>query len=706
MNHIKEILKNAIHKNATNADNITSVMAKNAIKKGVGASIARPPLKARPHTKTILITLPILILLIVALIAIGITNAAGNTAEPATSQTFTEEGDGYYIWVRAVDHAGNKGPWSEAQRIWIDTKPPIVTATSGTAVIEEGESHTMPEYFSYEANGSATVTVNYTVNGTTISNTSSLAVGKHTIICTVTKANGITVTAEKSIVVENYWDGEVNTPVTVSGMIPVYYDSGVWKKADTTNQNSTTKWYDYAEKRWANVATVSSSNLSKYSNAAVGTTITQSEITAMFVWIPRYSYTINGEKNISINFLKNRTNKEASGSITTAIVHPAFTDGSLNDYAEGGWSEPLNGFWIAKFEASGVENGVAVGNANSSSSAQVQAPTANTYVRILPNVISWRHITIGEAQYRSMQMATNTSAYGWTSGSVDSHLLKNDEWGAVAYLCYSKYGTVPKTNGAASYNSTSQYYYDAYTGAGPASTTSEGRYAYTSDHAYSTSNGVLSSTTGNVYGVYDMAGGAWERVGGYLNNGNSYLGTYGKSSSNSSVVYFAKNTAGNYELKKEFQKYWCKYEVGEEERNNAIVINSSTTLTQSQLWSTSLNTTEHNAARLRITTATYNNLANYRGIGVNEVSSSFSYYGVNSSKAWNWFTNTTQPTTDSTTYGRSWDNDLCLIGHACLPFVVRGGYYHHGTGAGVLYTNATGGYSYYYARFPPGGGCA
>jgi len=60
--------------------------------------------------KTTLIMLPILILLVVALIAIGITNAAGDTAEPETEQTFTEEGDGYYIWVRAVDHAGNKRP--------------------------------------------------------------------------------------------------------------------------------------------------------------------------------------------------------------------------------------------------------------------------------------------------------------------------------------------------------------------------------------------------------------------------------------------------------------------------------------------------------------------------------------------------------------------------------------------------------------------
>ena len=97
MRYIKEILNKIKDKNATTV---------------VGASIARPSSKARPHIKTILITLPILFLLIGALIAVGITmtNAAGNTTEPETEQTFIEDGDGYYIWVRAVDHAGNKRP--------------------------------------------------------------------------------------------------------------------------------------------------------------------------------------------------------------------------------------------------------------------------------------------------------------------------------------------------------------------------------------------------------------------------------------------------------------------------------------------------------------------------------------------------------------------------------------------------------------------
>lgn len=35
--------------------------------------------------------------------------------------------------------------------------------------------------------------------------------------------------------------------------------------------------------------------------------------------------------------------------------------------------------------------------------------------------------------------------------------------------------------------------------------------------------GVKASTTGNVTGIYDMSGGSWERVAGYVNNGHENL---------------------------------------------------------------------------------------------------------------------------------------------------------------------------------------
>ena len=481
-----------------------------------------------------------------------------------------------------------------------------------------------------------------------------------------------------------------NAPELVEGMVPVVYEDGSWKKVE---DNEIGKWYDYAEKKWANIM------LKDGLEIADDGTVTS--MGSMFVWIPRYAYSITsgyqtaGTGTIDVRFLKNLTYVTTEEKTTVMsdeagannwIVHPAFTDGSENDYAEGGWDRELAGFWVAKFEASGVdEDGSAVGVASKSTST-------TSYVRSVPGVQSWRYITVGEAQYKSMQM-DEKAVYGWTSGSVDSHLIKNDEWGAVAYLCYSQYGEVPMTNGAS----------DFYAGAGPYSGTTRdnasenGTYAYTSDHAYNTDNGVLASTTGNVYGIYDMAGGNWERVAGYLDNGNKYLGTYGKSTIDTSTIYFAKNTEKSttsydwYDLKDEYQKYWCRYEVGDEEKSNKIKINDTTTLTQNELWNTNYNTTEYNAARLRITAETYNKMANYKGIGVNEMATSFSYYGVNSSKSWNWFTDATQPNSNTTTYGRSWDRDLVLIGHACVPFVARGGAYGNGANAGVLFTNLTAG---------------
>ena len=492
-----------------------------------------------------------------------------------------------------------------------------------------------------------------------------------------------------NISTEPEWDklGEVNRPELVDGMIPVYYEDGVWKKADSTNVNTSKKWYSYTEndKQWANVVTVESKNLDKYKNAEIGTEIIQSEITVMFVWIPRYSYNIIGEKNIEISFLQGGTNKEGSGNITNKIVHPAFINGSKNDYVQGGWDRELTGIWVAKFEASGIENGNYVGNGSASQNVQTESPTKNTYVRILPSAISWRYTNIGEAQYRCMQMNNNTSAYGWASNSVDSHLIKNDEWGAVAYLCYSKYGAVPKINGAGLYNSSDKYLYNYYTGAGPYSGTTidnaneTGLYEFNASHAYNTANGMLASTTGNVYGIYDMSGGAWERVAGFLDNGNRYLEIYGNSSTDSNVVFFEKNEeTGNYELKGEYKKYWNRYEVGSEEKSNKIRINDNLIVTQSELWQLGK---EANEARLRITTETFNNFKNYKGIGVSEITDSFSYYGIYNTGTGNvrkWFTDLLQPENGEDTFGRGWDDDAVLIGHADFTFIARG------SGAGDL----------------------
>ena len=520
-----------------------------------------------------------------------------------------------------------------------------------------------------------------------------------------------------TIISEEGYDEQtgVNKPNLKSGMIPVYYDEAnkVWKKADENNKDN--QWYDYDNKKWANIVTVADTD-KNLREAKVGTEIPMDKITTFFVWIPRYAYSItsgyqqgNGATgSIDITFLKGNTNigtdgntyetnydesKLNPGDTTPKIVHPGFTLGNSQ----------ITGMWVAKFEASGTtSDGTAVGNSTDASSYKPIKPDDTTYVRILPSKISWRDITIGESEYRSMQMSSNQEKYGWTS-SVNSHLIKNDEWGAVAYLCYSKYGSVPKTNGSGSYNSTGKYYYNMYTGAGSKSATDEGRYENFTEgtYGYNTANGVLASTTGNVYGIYDMAGGAWERVAGYLDNGNGNLNSYGKSTSNSEIKYFE-----NGKLKSEYSSLWNSYQVSDEEKNNKIQVEGIEQISQSQLWNWNNRSQAYNEARLRITRANFENMAKYKGIGINETTQSFSYYapyGTDSSnQTWGWFQTAKDTATNtSQEYARTWNSDYTLIGHASIPFVLRGGSCDNGSDAGVLYSYITNGDAIYGSGFRP-----
>ena len=234
------------------------------------------------------------------------------------------------------------------------------------------------------------------------------------------------------------------------------------------------------------------------------TIVYDDDIKLWYVWIPRYKYTIfNGnnesvsEQLINITFESgiNRTgtvtcvnNDDGSetctdntyGGITngtSTYTHPAFKFGNTE----------LTGFWVGKFEISTTDS-----TCNSSASS-VNCNKVLT-MTIKPNVSSWRYATISN-HFTSIQNAKTT--YG--INNADSHMMKNMEWGAVAYLKQSKYG-LGTTDIAV--NTNSSY----YTGGG------------TSD-AYKTN--VAQSTTGNIYGVYDMSGGAWERVMGNMKNSSN-----------------------------------------------------------------------------------------------------------------------------------------------------------------------------------------
>ena len=261
---------------------------------------------------------------------------------------------------------------------------------------------------------------------------------------------------------------EVNAPKLGTGMTPIVY----------IGENKPT------EKKWANAMT---------------------EDGSMWVWIPRYAYQIadNYHTNsatggtIEIKFLKDSSNVAYDGTSTWDNVSG---QGKWNVHPAFNYGQEVSGLWVAKFEASSKE-----GNSNNSG----DNVTTKT-LQVKPGVSSWRNIEIGN-------MYTVCKNY---NSILNSHMMKNDEWGAVAYLSKSKYG---KENEELWINNSSSF----ITGSAGNNAIANADVGTTTD--YTSTQGVKASTTGTVYGVYDMSGGAHEYVAAYVDNGNSNLTKYGSS---------------------------------------------------------------------------------------------------------------------------------------------------------------------------------
>ena len=115
-----------------------------------------------------------------------------------------------------------------------------------------------------------------------------------------------------------------------------------------------------------------------------------------------------------------------------------------------------------------------------------------------------------------MEQAGNS--FGFVSTEVDTHMSKNNEWGAAAYLTQSIYGrcTSSTTCTEVGINNNSGYITGYGAPAGSSSSVTNG--------TYNTSLGKDASTTGTIYGIYDMSGGAYEYVMGVYNNAKSSSG--------------------------------------------------------------------------------------------------------------------------------------------------------------------------------------
>lgn len=196
-----------------------------------------------------------------------------------------------------------------------------------------------------------------------------------------------------------------------------------------------------------------------YRNSEYGTVIKKSDILEFYVWIPRYKYktwNIMGNDNyssydaynngIDISFERYNyssgtiycnnntcyTDKEKTVVVTDSdnnkyYTHPAFT--SLD--------KELYGFWASKYELSSECN---LDTCLSSSLS----------FQILPNGHIWNNNYLSN-YYKVIKNKSN-----------NYHMIKNTEWGAIAYLSHSKYGVC--TNNACDYkeDSTTNNIYGVY----------------------------------------------------------------------------------------------------------------------------------------------------------------------------------------------------------------------------------------------------
>ena len=374
-----------------------------------------------------------------------------------------------------------------------------------------------------------------------------------------------------------------NKPALTSNMIPVYYDStsNVWKKADKNNSDASNQWYDYDNKMWANEVTVTSTNRDAYLNASAGTEIPMDDINTMWVWIPRYTYTyLNTNTPQSIN-IKFEEGTASSGTIkctdavtgtsstsetctdttnnglvagTSTYTHPAFWwDKNDNNVREEG--EELTGIWVGKFEVSSDTSCTASSKVAVGSGCNLQTIRP----QIKPNVTSWRGAQVGTFFNGIQKMRESGNKYGFST-TDETHMMKNMEWGAVTYLSHSKYGI----NKEITVNNCSNYITGI--GADTVSANESSTTCTTDKNKYNGTSGVNASTTGNVYGVYDMSGGSWEYMMGNMvwSNGQQTSGNSTANNYNSAFAGYLGNDkttfTGTYAFPN--KRYYDKYSYG------------------------------------------------------------------------------------------------------------------------------------------------
>ena len=331
----------------------------------------------------------------------------------------------------------------------------------------------------------------------------------------------------------------IHVPKLIEGMTAIYWDNGVEKElTESSTELEWNKWYDYKEQTGSTAT--EGSGTSRWANAV--TKDSSGNITGYYVWIPRYEYkiTYNDISDyskggiIDVNFIE--IGKEATEGY---IIHPAFQ----NNPKQGGWDSELPGFWVAKypagFQANTVNNnGVIINSDEEVQYSDLYYTTPNIeYINALGQEITnencnnvkisypvFKPLTYAyncinlDSSYRISQEIKNASDF-YGLNNADTHLMKNSEWGAVAYLAYSQYGRngiEPNKNNIYLRLATNNMYY--ITGMYSNTTNADNTNGEFIGNTYDTILGQLGSSTGNITGVYDLNGCVWEFVASYVNS--------------------------------------------------------------------------------------------------------------------------------------------------------------------------------------------
>ena len=308
------------------------------------------------------------------------------------------------------------------------------------------------------------------------------------------------------------------------GLTPVIYKDDKWVVVSPLNKNN--EWYDYDNQKWANAVTLLPGVKKEVGDEVK---VDGTEASMMLVWIPRFEYKIEepygkggtdaehpGE--IEVNFIKNTQLTSDDGY----ILHPAFEFGNTDND-----KQHLSGIWVGKFELSHETKTTTSMNCTEDTCSESQ------YLRVLPDKSSLRNNTISSFFY-GIRSIEKSLSFGLSN--IDTHLMKNSEWGAVVYLSQSKYGKYgnPDYNGSNKevYQNKNTFITGSSSGI-PSQGTIYPNCTYnqkkgTSANQDQNNCGMGASTTGNIYGVYDMSGGAHELVmGAYGNEKNPTSGLSG-----------------------------------------------------------------------------------------------------------------------------------------------------------------------------------